>query len=251
MVNILYFDIESAPNLGYTWGKYEQNVLSYEREGYMLCFAYAWNDGKVKVVSLPDFGSFKKDQTNDYELVKALWELLNKADIVIAHNAKQFDIKYTNGRFLKHDLPSPDNYQVVDTLLVARNKFKLNSNKLDDLGKLLNLGGKKDTGGFELWLGCMANNEHSWSKMKKYNKHDVVLLRDVYKKLRGWMSKHPNMNVIDQTADVAKCSVCQSEHLVKKGFEPLGNQSRQRWKCRACGANLYTGHKGVLPLKSA
>lgn len=250
MSKILYFDIETAPNTSYTWGKWEQNVLGFIKESYLLCYSYAWNDGKVKVVSLPEFESYIINKTDDKELTKSLWELLNQADIVIAHNGKQFDIKYANGRFLAHNLPPPQNYQVVDTLTVARSKFKLNSNKLDDIAKLLHLGRKAETGGFDLWLGCMAGEEQSWAKMRKYNKQDVVLLREVYKRLRGWMKQHPNLSVIDQKTDKPACSVCSSLKVWKIGYLVQGSALKQRWRCQDCGANLYTNLKESLPLKN-
>ena len=252
MAKILFFDIETAPNIGYTWGKWEQNVIEFVQESYMLCYAYSWGEGKVKVVGLNDFDDYVAGSNNDYKLAQSLWELLNEADVVIAHNGKQFDIKAVNERFLYHGIEPPSNYQVVDTLLTARNKFKCNSNKLNDLGLKLKLGKKTETGGFALWLGCMAGEEKSWSKMKKYNRQDVVLLRLVYHKLKGWMNNHPNINTIDQTLDKARCSVCGSDHVIKAGFDPKGTTLRQRWKCLNvhCKANLYTNLKEALPLKN-
>jgi hypothetical protein len=242
MAKILFYDIESAPNIGYSWGKWEQNIIDFTQESYMLCYSYAWNDGKVKVVSLNDFDGYKPHSTDDKALTQSLWELFNEADIIIAHNGKQFDIKYSNGRFLKHGLTPPSSYQVVDTLLIARSKFKLNSNKLDDLGKVLSLGRKLETGGFALWLGCMRGDLPSWAKMKKYNKQDVVLLREVYYRLRAWMTNHPNLNALEGNTRPV-CATCQSEHVQRKGTE-IKNQSKVwRWKCMNCGANLYTTFK--------
>lgn len=251
MVNILFVDLETSPNLGYTWAKYEQNVLGFVQESYLLCYSYAWNDGKVHVRALPDFNNYKENKADDKALVESLLELFNKADIIIAHNGKQFDIKYSNGRFLHHGLQPPTRYQVVDTLTVARSQFKLNSNKLDDLGKMLKVGQKVGTGGFDLWLGCMAGDEQAWAKMKKYNKQDVVLLREVYKKLRAWAKNHPNLNAIDPIEEERPCCpYCQSLKVWKLGTEAYANGRRQRWRCSDCGANLHTSLKGKLPLKS-
>ena len=246
---ILYFDIESAPNISYTWGKYDQNVIEFQQESYMLCYAYAWNDGKVNVVTLNDFDGHEPHSNNDKALIQSLWELFHEADIIIAHNAKQFDIKYANGRFLSHGLVPPSTYQVVDTLLIARSKFKLNSNKLNDIAKVLKLGRKVDTGGFELWLGCMRGDDKSWYKMAKYNKQDVVLLREVYYRLRAWMSNHPNISAIREEHRPS-CSICSSQDVYKKGIEFKGVTKSQRWKCNDCGANLYTGLKELMPLKN-
>lgn len=214
----------------------------------MLCYSYAWNDGKVKVKALPDFPTYQKDKTDDKALVQSLWELFNEADIIVAHNGKAFDIKYTNGRFVSHGLVPPERYQVVDTLLVARANFKFNSNKLDDLGNLLHLGRKAETGGFELWLGCLDGNKQAWKKMRKYNKQDVVLLREVYHRLKGWMKGHPNLAVINGEHRV--CPACGGSNVIKKGPGIIGTVIYQRYKCRECGHNSHTSLSDTKPLRS-
>ena len=155
-MKILYVDIETAPNTSYTWGKWEQNVLSFVRESYLICVSYKWEGKKTQVKALPDFPTYQTDPYNDKELVKLLYDLFNEADIIIAHNGDKFDIKYANGRFLVHNLYPPTSYRTIDTLKIARQTFKLNSNKLDDLGTVLNLGNKTETGGFKLCQGRLA-----------------------------------------------------------------------------------------------
>ena len=39
---VLLFDIESSPNLSWTWGKWDQNVLRFEREWYILAISWTW-----------------------------------------------------------------------------------------------------------------------------------------------------------------------------------------------------------------
>lgn len=241
-MKILIYDIESSPNLGYSWGKYEQNVLGFVRETYMLCYAYKWyGEQETHVVALPDFPSYKKSKTDDKALVKSLWDLFNLADVIIAHNGDKFDIKYTNGRFLVHGLTPPTTYKTIDTLKVARNRFKLNSNSLNDLGALLKLGKKVETGGFDLWLGCMAGEKEAWEKMKEYNKQDVDLLELVYEKLRPWVKNHPNLVF---NSDRPACPYCQNETMWKLGTEAFG--TRQRWRCKQCGGNVHTTITGKI-----
>lgn len=232
---ILIFDIETAPNLAYVWGKYEQNVIDYEKEWYMLSFAYKWLGEKtVHVKSLPDYKLYGKDKTNDKALVVELHKLFNEADVIIAHNGDQFDIKKSNARFLVHGLTAPSSYKTIDTKKVAKRYFNFNSNKLDDLGNILGLGRKVDTGGFELWLGCMSGDMKSWAKMCKYNKQDVVLLEAVYLRLRGWITGHPNLNVTEGT--LSNCPNCHSERLHARGYAVTRVNKYQRWQCQDCGA---------------
>jgi len=242
---ILYYDIETSPNLSYTWGKWEQNVIEFEREWYMISFAYRWNNGKTHACALPDYKTYKKDPHNDKELVRKLWELFDEADIIVAHNGDAFDIKKSNSRFLFHGLTPPSSYKTIDTLKVAKKYFKLNSNKLDDLGNLLGVGRKIDTGGFELWLGCLRGDKKSWYKMVKYNKQDVDLLCNVYQKLRGWMNNHPNVNLYDEKD--GRCPICGGEHLQKRGYGYSKSGRHQRHQCTDCGG--WSKGKNVTVIK--
>lgn len=172
---ILLFDIETSPNLGYVWGKWEQDVVSFKEYWYIICFSYKWlNEKETHVVALPDFKTYKKDKTDDAELCKKLWELFNEADVIIAHNGDQFDIKKSNARFIKHHFDPPSFYKTIDTKKVAKKYFKFDSNKLDDLGDYFKIGRKLQTGGFNLWLGCLSNDKKSWNIMKEYNKQDTM-----------------------------------------------------------------------------
>lgn len=231
---VLIYDIETSPNLGWIWGKWEQNVIKFEQEWHMLCFAYKWLGEKAThVVALPDFEGYKKDPTNDRDLVKVLWDLFEEADVVIAHNGNQFDQRKSNARFLAHGFDPPVPYVAIDTLKVARRYFNFNSNKLGDLGEVLRVGAKAETGGFDTWLGCMNGNRNSWAKMKKYNKQDVVLLEKVYLRLRPWIDNHPGMNILTGRLDA--CPKCSHGVLQKRGFKFTKTLTYQRYQCQGCG----------------
>ena len=232
---ILYYDIETAPNLGYIWAKYEQNVLAYEREWYMLCISYRWaHEKKTHVVSLLDFPElYANDSEDDTEVVKVLWHLLDEADITIAHNGDGFDNKKSNARFIINGLNPPSPFRSIDTLKVARNKFKFNSNTLGDLGGALGLGEKVATGGFSLWQGVMRGDEKAWKRMIKYAKQDTDLLVAVYERLKPWMTNHPNHGVY--TGEAHTCPGCGSEDLIRRGFKYTQAMTYQQWHCPDCG----------------
>lgn len=232
---IVTLDIENSPNLSYVWGRYEQNVLADERNWNMLSFAYKWlGEGKVKSYSLPDFKIYKKDKNDDTELIKALWGIFDEADVIVGHNVDRFDIRKTNARFLAAGLNPPSPYKTVDTYKIAKKYFFLNSNKLTDISKYLGLGEKLQTGGFDLWLGCMAGKTASWRTMVKYNKQDVALTEKVYLKLLGWMTNHPNVNIVDEVEGA--CPNCGKKHLQKRGFSITRVSKKQRFHCQDCGA---------------
>ncbi len=227
---ILIFDLETSPNISYTWGKYEQDVVEFLEETHLLSFAYKWHGSKqTRVWALPDCNLYKKDKNNDRELVKVLHELFEEADVLVAHNGASFDVKMANRFFIKNKLTPISEYKVVDTKLLAKSKFRFGSNKLDDLGNYLGLGRKVKTGGFDLWKGCMSGDMKSWNLMKKYNKQDVILLEKIYDLLVPWC-KHPIV-YID-----TNCKVCGSKHLQQRGwsYQDSGKSKRKKFSCNDC-----------------
>lgn len=231
---VLLVDIETAPNLAYVWGKWEQDVIAFKEHWYMMSYAYKWLGEKTtRVVALPDFRLYKREKSNDRELVKSLWELFNEADVIIAHNGDAFDIKKSNARFIQHRLEPPMPYKTIDTLKWARKYFKFDSNKLDDLGDYLKVGRKVQTGGFHLWLGCIAGDNKAWDKMREYNKYDVILLENIYYKIRGWAKGAPNMNLL--LGGSMKCPTCGSEHTIKRGYSYTQVATYQQYQCKNCG----------------
>ena len=226
---IAFIDIETAPNLGYTWAKYEQNVIAFKKEWFMLSFAVKWAGAdKVKTYGLPQFEGYENDRADDSNLVAKLWSVLDEADLVVAHNGDRFDLRKANARFLQHGLTPPSPYKTVDTLKLARKYFALTSNKLDDIAKVLGLGKKAETGGFQLWLDCMAGDEKAWRKMLRYNANDVVLLEKVYECLRPWHATHPDTHF-------GACYACGSGRLTRRGFEFGNGKKHQRLQCQGCG----------------
>lgn len=247
---ILVFDIETAPNLAYVWGKYEQNVIRYDSEWYMLCYAAKWLGKKKMFTSkLNDFPRrFKKDSNDDYGVVKELWKLLDEADIVISHNGKKFDVKKSNARFIFHGMKPPSPFKQIDTLTEARKYFKFNSNKLDDIGNLLGVGRKVSHEGFGLWLKCMKGDRKAWKRMIKYNIQDVILLEAVYEKFKPYMTNHPNLGLYQQNEFA--CPNCGSENLQKRGFQMTKVSIFQRYQCQECGAwsQNVTREKVIKPM---
>lgn len=231
----LLYDIETAPNIAYVWGKYDQNVLEYEQEWYILCFAYRWLDeDETHVVTQFDFKKdFKADPADDYRVVEKLWDLFDEADIIVAHNGNSFDQKKSAARFLYHGFDPPSPYRQIDTCREARKHFNFNSNKLGDLGTTLGIGHKEDTGGFRTWLSCMNGSKDAWQTMATYNLGDVDLLLAVYLRLRPWIQNHPNVTMYD--GDLDSCPRCGEDAMTKQGLKRNKTTTVQQYRCSACG----------------
>ena len=224
------FDIETSPNLSWTWGKWQQDVIEFDREWYILSFAAKWLNGKTIVRALPDYPLYKKQPENDRDLVRELWELFNEAEAIIAHNGRKFDIAKSNTRFIEHGLLPPSGYAVMDTLEIVQRTFGFNSNKLDDICRQLHIGRKVKHHGFETWLGCMRGKREAWREMKKYNAGDVALLEGLYYKLRPWIKNHPNLSMSE------RCPSCGEGKLQRRGFGMTRTGKYPRFQCQSCGS---------------
>jgi hypothetical protein len=229
---ILLIDIETLPNLGYTWGKYEQNVIDFVQEFCIATFAAKWLGSKEVIAkALPEYRGYKGGSYDDKAIVKDIRDLLDQADVVIAHNGDSFDFKVINSRFIVHNITPPAPYKTIDTKKLAKGVARFNSNKLDDLGRYFGEGRKIDTT-FKLWLGCINGDAASWKKMLTYNKQDVVLLEKVYLRLRPYAKQHPNLGAL-----VGKpvCPRCASKKVEWRGYAVTTSRKYRRFQCKDCG----------------
>jgi hypothetical protein len=241
---IALFDIETAPSLGYFWGKlWETDIIGVDTPWYMLCFSYKWlSDKTIYTHALPDYKRYKKDKEDDTDLAKDLHSLFDEADILIAHNGDRFDIRKANARFIRHGWKPPATYKSIDTLKVARRHFLFDSNRLNDLGEFLGVGKKIPHTGFDLWKRAMAGDEEAWRQMKAYNRRDVVLLEKVYERLRPYMPNHPNLTLYTDSPDC--CPTCNSKHIQRRGFAVKSTRLYRRFQCRDCGG-WFSSRKSI------
>lgn len=247
--NVLLFDIETSPNLAYVWGKWEQDVIAYKREWYIISFSAKWLRGEQITKALPDYKGYKRNKHDDKALVKHLWKLFDKADILVAHNGDQFDIKKVSARFSFHGINPPSPYKSADTKKIAKRYYNFNSNSLNDLGQYLKLGKKVKTGGFDLWLDCIEKDQpKAWKLMKKYNAQDVRLLEKVYLHFLPFDRSHPNMGMWIGLA----CPKCGSKSMVGRGIARTTTGGYHKLQCKNCGgwSNSKIKQEKIATLKS-
>lgn len=233
---ILLVDVESSPNIGYSWGRYEQTIIEFVKERQIISFAWKWlGERKVNCLTLADFKGYKRNRDSNKALILELHRIVSMANIVVGHNVSAFDEKMSNSDFIVNGLTPPPAHKQVDTLKVARSKFKFNSNRLGDLGERLGLGKKVRTGGFNLWKGCLDGDAKSWAQMVRYNKGDVILLEKIYLKMRPWMTNHPAIKPRENTNRNPPCPMCHERKIQHKGYGVNRNGRYPRYQCGACG----------------
>lgn len=238
---VAFVDIETAPSLGYFWGKlWETAIIDVTNPWYMLSFAYKWQgEDKIHFHGLPDYPLFKREKENDKHLIEDLHALFDEADILIAHNGDRFDIRKSNARFIMQGLAPPSPYKTIDTLKASRRFFNFESNKLNDLGLYLGVGRKLPHTGFDLWRRAMQGDKSAWKTMKEYNIRDIVLLERVYEKLKPYITNHPDLRIYDGRPG---CPTCESNRVERGGYKISRTRKYRRYHCLDCG----TWYQGAL-----
>lgn len=231
---ILYIDIETAPVLARVWGLYDQTVglNQIKHDWSLLSWAAKWSDDD-KIMYMDQRNA--KDIDNDKNILKGIWELLDQAQIVVGQNSKSFDIKKLNAKFIERGLPPPSSYRQIDTLRVAKKHFSFTSFKLEYMAEKLCKKYKKEKhakfSGFEMWKECLAGNKDAWNEMEKYNKIDVLVLEELYEKLKSW-DNSINFNVYN-SEETTTCK-CGSNKFKRNGYAYTNCAKYQRWKCTSC-----------------
>lgn len=246
---VLIYDIETAPLKAYVWhvwgDKVGYNMDKLISEWFVLTWSAKWLF-EEEVMSDKITPEELKDE-DDFRVCRSLWELFDKADIVIAHNGLKFDNKRMRTRFLRNGLSPNLPFQTIDTLTHARKQLSVSSNRLDYLAKFLGMEGKMDTGGFDLWKRCMEGDEEAIEKMEQYNIKDVQVLEDVYLRMRPWINPHPNMGLFVES-DVKVCPSCGSDDIKWGGQYATYANLFDSFRCNNCGS-IGRSRSTSIPLK--
>ena len=254
-MDILAFDIESLPCVATSFQLFKTNIphtniienqsiisVSWQWVGQKKCYSTSIADDKKR---------FENNIFDDYYPVEIFHRVLNtdKPFVLLAHNGASFDMKKLNTAFIKHSLEPVNERQMIDTLKSARRYFRFDSNKLDFLGRYLELGEKMETGGMQLWLdivqakypivGKEPDLELAYKAMRKmvsYNKQDVKLLISVYLRLMPWISNHPNYAVYH--SDQIVCTKCGGSDFSLSGWRYMKSHKYRRYFCKVCNSRF-------------
>lgn len=229
MSKIILYDLETSRTGVEGYGnRWDFKVVKFIKQSELMC--YSWKElgeKHVHFVSRYDFKTY-------HDFVQSLQELLDSADVTIAHNGGSFDDKMANRFFVTEGLLPPRPRKTIDTKREAKRWFRFESNSLDDLGQFLGLGRKESIGYADLEDDYMSGNpsKKTVKLLKQYNDQDVNLLEAIYLRMRPFMASHPNLGDIHQRDGV--CPKCGSDNLHKRGFNNKRNGTTQRYQCQNC-----------------
>jgi len=113
---------------------------------------------------------FKADPLDDTFLLERLWDVLDKADVIVAHNGS-FDKSWILGRFLQKGWELPSKFSLVCTYQGLKG-YNFTSKKLDWLSGQL-AGTAKISTTVDLWMRCSAGDKSAFEEMLNYNVGDI------------------------------------------------------------------------------
>jgi uncharacterized protein YprB with RNaseH-like and TPR domain len=227
----LFFDIETSFNIGFFFDSgFKKNIDPSQiiKERAVICICYKWEDDKE--VSYLKWDSKQCDKAMLTKFVK----IANYADEIVGHNGDKFDLPWIRTRCAYHHIEMFPSYTTIDTLKIARQKFRFNSNKLDYIAKFFNVGGKIKTD-INLWKDIVLHkSKPAMEKMIKYCKQDVIILEKVYNELKHAVPNKTHYGVIFGE-DRNSCPECGSDESKRvRKYTTASGLQKITMQCKTC-----------------
>jgi len=255
---VFVFDIETSTIVFRNFSPKVNGYIPHKniiRDWFVISWAGRWL-GKKEMLSdvltpqeAKRSGNIYNNTLDDKRICQSLWDIFNEADILVAHNGDNFDIKKMNYRFRMHGFRPPLPYKTFDTLKEHRKVFGATSNSLDFLLRQMKLRDEKIKTGWELWEACENGDPEALRKMDEYCRHDIELGEKLYLDICKW-SHNGNINLYGDLKDV-RCPVCGHgvdilEH--KKAVTSANAYKTYRCRWKNCG---HTGRTRQSTLDAA
>jgi hypothetical protein len=226
VANILVYDIETSDLMG-DWGT-------------LICVGYKWiGDKAPTVISILDYPG--EDVLDDSNLIKAFYQIISRADMVVTFFGKGFDGPWMNHKYLENNLPALPNFPHVDLFFTSKSLVKVSRKSLDNLVTIYSLG-KKYNVSRRNWRLAKAGVAVGIKEVIKHCYTDVNLTEKLYFKLRPWIRQHPRV------AGYEACAACGSKNLQRRGMATsILKGKRQRVQCQGCGHWSTRPWEEVLP----
>jgi DNA polymerase elongation subunit (family B) len=236
-LKILLLDMELTFAIYYAYPSKKEQYLSASNiihDQFCTCAAWKWLDETTThVVRITDDKkAFKKDFRNDRNIAVKLHELMEKADIIVAHNGDSFDLKHARTLFRKHGLGPIPKRKSIDTLKISRRLFAFPGNSLDQLSKRFGSVGKNKKPN---WYKMTDGDAKEINTAARYCKNDVIELEKIFNELKPYIENFPTLRKYKD--HITECEVCRSKLLRNKGLDFDGYKQYRRIKCNECGHN--------------
>ena len=203
-----------------------------------LTIGYKWaHEKKARCLSVLDYGDLKEKKIQDWdtEMLREFHEIMCEADATITHYGTRFDKKYLTGRMVIKGLPPFPPIKHYDTWQMAKTIMVMDSNRLGNLTKNLDLVNQKQSNGWPHWWMEVGRSPHTEvKKMIPYCIGDVMATEELFFRLLPYMKGGGREHIIND--DRPTCTKCGSDKLQKRGRHVTTTGIFQRFQCQNCGS---------------
>lgn len=238
-LQVLYFDLETSPEEGYFWNRWGVNIAECQvkRYSHLLSSQWSFNDGDVHSSCLT-FDDIRGE--DDLTAVVDIVQAINKADVIVTFNGKNFDLKYLKTRMMKHGLPPLKPVKHIDIFQIAKSQMRFPSKSMQNISKYLGYSILKHETKFELWERCLSEDKDVSDKamleMKEYAEQDIVVTRNLFKQFQGWSTGVNVGTIINHQQpenETLRCTKCGSDDIsvIEDGFAYTATSGFQLYRC--------------------
>jgi len=234
---LFYVDIETS-RVEYLVKTFSPRVdyLSHKdiiKDWFVICWAGQWigTDKVFHSVVTPSEALARDDR----RVCADFLEILNEADVIIAHNGDRFDMKKLRYRFrFAHNFPPPLPYRTIDTLKIMRKVYGATSNALDFLTRMgMKIPAKLKTD-LQLWKDCEAGDPVALGRMDTYCVNDIHIGIGLYKKIIPDAPNGVNLALYTDL-DKPRCPRCLGDIVPVDKVTTTGANAFETYRCVECG----------------
>lgn len=203
-----------------------------------ICAAWKWYDA-------PDVEFAAEWNVGGYDgFMRTVWDVFDRADLIIGHNADRFDARHLMGGWAEMGLPAPSPYKVIDTLKIARGSFAYESNTLDALNKRLGIDAKTDKYSVEVARAAVDGHKDAQARIESYNRGDIIASEALFDRLRPYARNIPHLGM--WSGDPLACPNCGHSMTATGRTVHANVQVYEGYVCPNCGAH----GRGTTTLKN-
>ena len=248
---VLYFDLENSLMQAYTFDIWNTNIGGnrINKHSHLLSNSWAFDDEEVQGIRLtPE----QVKESDDLLVVVDMIKAIEQADILVSYNGIKFDKRVLNTRALHHGLPPIRWGKHFDVMVEIKKNFKFPSNSMDNVSKYLGIEGKNTSNHRMLWERCFEwwnyeTCEEALNQMLVYGKQDIVVLRNLHKRIMGWDKSSVNVGLITKEINSVNtkdnhdllCPHCASKDVDKIGSKAYTSVSS--FDIYRCGNSVCRG----------
>lgn len=133
-------------------------------------------------------------RSSDKHLVEAILRDIEQADVLVGHNANQFDLPFLRTRALIHGLNPVHPKKILDPVILARNIFRFHRNSLEALSNVLGTPDMKTKLMPRVWVAAMFDGDReALDEIVEHCVADVRVLCEVAKKIAPYVRQLDNI----------------------------------------------------------